>query len=333
MPRLLPRGLDLVTANARVSLASLVALSVMGPVGAGIVKLAGPPWALRLASVVFVVGGVLAVRLPRRLDDERTAARGAGFADKDRAGKDRGVTSDGPAAGDGRAAGTAREGRAAGSGRGARLLAARAARAETVGPAVVRALRANAAVRAFGGFLLLHLAFLLRADPLHGLPPTGLIASAAAAAGIGSAAGASLGAALRARPPELTVVVSLLAVTLAAGLAWLLYGLVAVLAVAVVAGLTQTLGKLGLDALVQRDVAARVRASAFARSETLLQLSWVAGAGAGTLLPPHGGLGLGLAAIVLTVVSAGVLVAARTGARADRRAAYAPGGASTEPER
>ncbi len=37
------------------------------------------------------------------------------------------------------------------------------------------------------------------------------------------------------------------------------------------------MGKLSLDALVQRDVPERHRTSAFARSETLLQLSWVIG--------------------------------------------------------
>ena len=42
-------------------------------------------------------------------------------------------------------------------------------------------------------------------------------------------------------------------------------------------GMCQSLGKLSLDALIQRDVAERVRTSMFARSETLLQLSWVIG--------------------------------------------------------
>nr|WP_165400315.1 MFS transporter [Motilibacter rhizosphaerae] len=294
MPRLLPRGLDLVTANSRVSLASLVALTVMGPVGAGVVRLFGPDWALRLAAVVFVVGGVLAVRLPARLDDERV--RPAALREDDEVPP---PEPRGPRA----------------SGLGPRLREGREKRAQAVGPSVVRALRANAAVRAFAGFLLLHLAFLLRAHPLAGLPATGLLAAAAAAAGIGSAVGASLGSALRARPPEGTVLVSLLGTTVAAALGWLLFGLVAVLAVAVVAGLAQTLAKLALDALIQRDVPGEVRASAFARSETLLQLSWVVGAGAGTLLPPHGGLALGLAALVL----AATLVVVATSGRRSRR--------------
>ena len=51
-----------------------------------------------------------------------------------------------------------------------------------------------------------------------------------------------------------------------------------------------------LDAIVQRDVPEAVRTSAFARSETLLQLSWVVGGAIGIVLPLVGQLGLGIAA-------------------------------------
>jgi len=68
------------------------------------------------------------------------------------------------------------------------------------------------------------------------------------------------------------------------------------------AGLAQSLGKLSLDAVIQRDVPEAVRTSAFARSETLLQLSWVVGGGVGIVLPLNGALGLGLAALGLMVM-------------------------------
>ncbi len=61
---------------------------------------------------------------------------------------------------------------------------------------------------------------------------------------------------------------------------------------AAVTGLTQALAKLSLDALIQRDVPEEVRTSAFARSETLLQLAWVIGGGIGIILPLNGMLGL-----------------------------------------
>ncbi|NHC16205.1 MFS transporter [Motilibacter sp. E257] len=334
MPRLLPRALNLVTANARLSIASLAALSAAAPLGAGLVALTSPAWALRLAAVVLVVGAVLSVRLPARLDD---APGGTALLTSDQPDDPDAfdpldpLSLSTPPGGPEEAAGHGRQqareqarvrtreeplgGATSAQRLRARLAASRQRRAEAVGPAVVRALRANAAIRAFAGFLLLHLAFLLRAEPFPG-PDTALIAAAAAAAGVGSAAGASLGAMLRRRPPELTVLLTLAGVTVAALLGWLLFGLVAVMAVSVAAGLAQTLGKLALDALVQRDVAENVRASAFARSETVLQLSWVIGAGAGTLLHPDGGLGLGLAAAVLAAALALVARSVLAGRRA-----------------
>jgi hypothetical protein len=45
------------------------------------------------------------------------------------------------------------------------------------------------------------------------------------------------------------------------------------------------LSKIALDALIQRDVAESLRSSAFARSETFLQLAWVVGAAIGVVLP------------------------------------------------
>jgi predicted branched-subunit amino acid permease len=69
-----------------------------------------------------------------------------------------------------------------------------------------------------------------------------------------------------------------------------------VLLVALVAGLGPQLGRLSLDAVVQRDVPERVRTSAFARSDTLLQLAWVLGGGLGIALPLIPQLGLGIAA-------------------------------------
>jgi hypothetical protein len=65
------------------------------------------------------------------------------------------------------------------------------------------------------------------------------------------------------------------------------------------AGITQSLGKVALDALIQRDVPERVRTSAFARSETLMQLTWVVGGGLGIVLPLVGPVGMGTAAGIL----------------------------------
>ena len=50
-----------------------------------------------------------------------------------------------------------------------------------------------------------------------------------------------------------------------------------------------SLSKLSLDAIIQRDVAESLRSSAFGRSETFLQLAWVLGAAIALLLPARNG--------------------------------------------
>lgn len=169
---------------------------------------------------------------------------------------------------------------------------------------VVRSLRSNAALRALSGFVIFFLAFRLRAEPLGGLDDTACIALAAAGLAGGGGIGTWLGDRLRRRSPDGTVLAALGVATVATALAAAFYGLVAVVAVAMAVGGAQALGKLSLDAIIQRDVPEVVRSSAFARSETLLQLAWVLGAGLGTALPVDGTWGFGLAAGGLAVASA-----------------------------
>jgi hypothetical protein len=91
----------------------------------------------------------------------------------------------------------------------------------------------------------------------------------------------------------------------------LFYGLPTAVLLGLTAGLAQSLGKLSLDALIQRDIPERTRASTFARSETLLQLSWVTGGFIGIALPLVPRLGLGVAAVILLAWSAWVLAGVR----------------------
>jgi MFS family permease len=231
---------------------------VSGAIGAAIaalLALIGPGWSLRAAFLVFGVGIVLALRLPAKVDSTEGETLTTLSLDDT-----------GPIP-----------------------------RRTSVGSSVVIALRANGALRAFSGFLTMFLAFLLREHPVGGLKDTLALGLVAGAAGLGSTTGTTIGSRLRTRAP-LTVIVVVLAIATAASLAGaLVYGLTSVLIVALAAGLAQSLGKLSLDAVVQRDVPEEVRTSAFARSETLLQLSWVVGGGIGIALPLNGRLGLGIA--------------------------------------
>jgi hypothetical protein len=80
------------------------------------------------------------------------------------------------------------------------------------------------------------------------------------------------------------------------------------------AGVAQAMGKLSLDATIQAHVPERNRTSAFARSETLLQLSWVVGGFIGIALPLEIGgevlpqLGLGVLAVMMVAWTALVLL-------------------------
>jgi hypothetical protein len=85
------------------------------------------------------------------------------------------------------------------------------------------------------------------------------------------------------------------------------YSFAMAVVVAGVAAVTNALGKVALDAIIQREVPESLRASAFARSETVLQLAWVIGGALGIALPPTGWLGFTVAAALL-VLAVGLVV-------------------------
>ncbi|MGW0555589.1 MFS transporter [Streptomyces sp. NPDC002926] len=195
----------------------------------------------------------------------------------------------------------------------------------TVGPSVLHGLQANAAFRALSGFLIFFLAFLLREHPLPGQSAAVSLGIVGVAAGVGNALGTTVGAWLKARGPEM-IIATVQAVVLAAAIAAAAFfgaGMVAVLGAT--AGLCQALAKLSLDALIQRDVPEQVRTSAFARSETLLQMAWVAGGAIGISLPLNGTLGMSVAAGIVALGALtsvrGLLTAARHGSRPRARVA------------
>jgi MFS family permease len=322
-PRVLPKALSLVTANSRVMLGGVVAVAIATPIGGLLLKLAGPEWSLRFAFVVFAAGMVLALRLPGQVDSaegERGARLSSDSGPVPRLGPPRRTTSanddTAPISGTTTAAGAS----AATDDKGGRR--GRIGSSWGIGPRVVLGLRATSAIRAFTGFLTLFLAFALRTDPIStSIPTIGVIGLVAGGAGVGNTIGTSLGALLRRITPE-TVLTAMLAVAaLAAVCGTLWYSLVTVIAVGVGAGFASALGKLSLDALVQREVPDDVRSSAFARSETVLQLAWVCGGALGISLPIPGAYGLGIAAVGLTamlvVTLHGRVTARRTPIRTD----------------
>ncbi|MFG2006502.1 MFS transporter [Spirillospora sp. NPDC048911] len=185
-----------------------------------------------------------------------------------------------------------------------------------VGPVVAEAMEANAILRAFSGFLILYLAFLLRQERFDQVSANVALGLLAAAAGAGGLAGTALGAWMKARAPRIIVFGTLAFVTAVTAISAAFFGLWAALAVALAAGLGQSLGKLSLDAVVQREIGEDVRSSTFAVSETLHQLVWVIGGllGLGMSIVADGRLALAIVAGVLTLTF-GALLAHRTGGR------------------
>ena len=175
---------------------------------------------------------------------------------------------------------------------------------------VAFALRANCGPRWLSGFLTMFMAFLLRDNPIGDWKPEVLLGLVIGAAGLGNTLGITLGSVLKRIDPALTVVLALIADAVVVLVAALFYGLVPLIAIGLTAGLAQSLAKLSLDSTIQRDVPERIQASAFARSDTTLQLAWVIGGFVGIAMPLMPRLGLGIACGVLAAWAIYVFVSA-----------------------
>ena len=263
-------------------------ISLAGIAGAAIsgpiatgASLIGPEWSLRYASLVFAGATVLAILLPSRVDSS--------------AGEEQ---------------------------VGMRDVANSPSRLH-INPVVVTALRCNAGLRVLSGFLTMFMAFLLRQEPIEGWEDrrTVLLGLVIGSVGLGSMLGTLVGSITKDRKPESIVLIVLVADAAAAVYAALFFGLIPAMVLGLVAGLSQQLGKLSLDALIQREVPERVRTSVFARSETLLQLSWVIGGFVGVVMPLIARLGL----VVIAALLIAWLVVVLRGLAVSRRRARRPG--------
>jgi len=257
LPRVKPPDVGLVSVSARVNVAGTFGTAIAGGIGVLVSVALGSGAVLYVASIVLLVAGVVAIRLPDQVDEARPETR----ADRPRL----------------------------------RLRDA---------PRSVRApLAATAGVRGLQGLLTLFLAFFLRAEHASKPELALILGSAAFGSLLGTVAAARIPALSPRRLPFLAAGLAALVCSIAA-----LHPSTVLLAVAAgTTGLTGALAKFGLDATIQSSVDAAAVSSTFARSETALQLAWVAGAGIALLLPAHGALGLAAGAVLVL----GGLVAAR----------------------
>jgi hypothetical protein len=320
-PRLLPADLTLVTANARSGLISLAASTLAAGLAAGVQYTAGAAWTLRVALLIYLAAMFLALRLPEQIDvpapvpggevgqrppgDDRPSRRASG-----RSARERGQDRDGR----GRAAQPAQPAQPAlppaatpsgpGPSHGHR---GRWITLASVGPVVTEAMTINAVLRAFSGYILFLLAFLVRSvnlgTPHHPLSHNFALGALAAGLSAGSLAAMLLGSFFRGRAPQL-MMFSVLAIAPAVAIvcAWA-FGLWAVVAIMFTAIFCASLAKLGQDSIVQREIGDEIRSSTFAVSETINQVANVAGGLAGVLVSmlDNGQVGLAIAAAGLTV--------------------------------
>jgi hypothetical protein len=184
---------------------------------------------------------------------------------------------------------------------------------------VRRALAATVSLRFLSGLLTLGLAILLKAH-LASAMVVGLVLGAAVAGGL---LGTGLASRLSARRTARLTSVALLAPTVAC-LAAALGSTTTLRALAVGSvGLGASLGKYALDASVQSSVDSTQIGSAFARSETLLQLGWALGGALGLAasLTDRTGLGGdGAVTFCFVLATAGALLGLVLAARWSRRA-------------
>ncbi|TCO58142.1 MFS transporter [Actinocrispum wychmicini] len=157
---------------------------------------------------------------------------------------------------------------------------------QPMGQHVVVSLWANGTVKVLTGFLMMFSAFAVRAEtegkPIQQLLLLGLIA---AAAGVGSFGGNAIGTRLHVHKPEQMVIGCVIASLCATVLATIMPGIGTMAVVGLIAATAAALAKNSLDAVIQDDLPEESRASAFGRSETVLQLGWVFGGALGVLLP------------------------------------------------
>src|SRR5215471_10384001 len=207
-PRLVPEELTLVTANSRCALATLIGASTGVPIAAGIDYLAGhnagaAAWVLRIGTLVYLAGMVPGFRLPSGVDEPAESMVGQAPAAAPHPGGAQ------PADGASRPAspqaapqpwrGT--PGSANGSPPSANPPGAKPGRRprrklfpRPVGPIVGEAIGANITARAYSGFMIFFLAFLLRTVHFGTVNDKVALGIMAAAVAIGGFVGTAVGA-------------------------------------------------------------------------------------------------------------------------------------------
>ena len=290
-PRLVPPGMTLVEANSRIQIFSLAAGIIGGGFIGLVIKATGDSYStgLYVTALAFCVCAFFAVRLPKNIDVVSSAV-------------------------------PPRQPRAGAGPRGPVVRRVQAWAKRGFAAPVITSLQGESMLRFLAGFLTIFLVFHIEATR-HGWQAAGALGGVVLGSSAGSFLGSGLGARLKLAHPERLIILSAGIAAVTCVLTAILFSIPFAIMCMVVTSTTNGLGKMALDAVIQRDIIEGLRSGAFARSETFLQLAWVFGAAIGVLLPSkEGSLGFWVAA---SIVAGGcVLVVLRN--RAMKRATAAP---------
>jgi hypothetical protein len=290
-PRLVPRGMTLTEANARLTIFGLGSTLVLGGFVGLLIKITGSySLGLVVTAIGFAACAFFGFRLPRQVDSAVTAPRHLQEPARPRTQE-----------------------------RVAPMARIRSWATRGFDPHLVIALQGESVLRLLSGLLTIYLAFYVESTH-HGLTGVLELALIVGAAGAGNFTGTAIGTRLKLSKPEVVINLSTCTAGAVCLLIALAFGIWFAAAGIFIASVANALSKIALDALIQRDVGETLRSSAFARSETFLQLAWVVGAAIAVALPSKsstdGALGFLVAGLITGAV--GVLVLLRT--RATTRA-------------
>jgi hypothetical protein len=278
---------DLASANAKLAVLAALGGFAASPFGVALLQ-AGAPWVLRFTFLVFVGGGVAAVRLPKsntvpaapktlgELDDGRPILGPTPPAPLPQTPLPQAARSSGQSTG--RPGGLIYRSRSGRAARPPRIDVAKERRRlglAMVAPEVTVALGAMSVLRGTMGFLTFFLAFALK----HLGAATWWYGFILLASGIGGLAGSMAVPSVRRRLSEQQIILAALVLTTIVGVIVAILGtLWAQPILAFVVGVASTGAKPAFDSIAQTYVPPAALGRAFARFETQLQLCWVGSA-------------------------------------------------------
>jgi hypothetical protein len=184
------------------------------------------------------------------------------------------------------------------------------------GKLIIATLIGSASLRLLYGFLLLFLAFVTAANQLdttllgHEVGRQGAVGVIGGSLAVGTFLSTAAGTRLRIRRPLALQSAGLTITAGVAVLAAIFYSLTMLALLALITAIFSGISKLAIDASIQERVPERLRASAFAHSETILMIAWVVGGAVG-IIPLAGRLGMALTALfaVAAAVRAAIVAA------------------------